>query len=103
VSRPRLFVVRGPTPSAAARGLRSILLLRVADPVAALLGPGADRQRAPRSPRGRGDPHRRLVLGLAEAVKRGEISAQARVLFLHTGGLPGLLAQGESLREAIAR
>lgn len=45
----------------------------------------------------------KALFGLAEAVKRGEIGAQARILFLHTGGLPGLLAQGESLREAIAR
>lgn len=45
----------------------------------------------------------KALFGLAEAVKRGEISAQARVLFLHTGGLPGLLAQGESLREALTR
>ncbi len=45
----------------------------------------------------------KALFGLAEAVKRGEIGAEARILFLHTGGLPGLLAQGESLREAIAR
>lgn len=32
--------------------------------------------------------------GLAAMVERGEIAKGARVLFLHTGGLPGLLAQG---------
>lgn len=30
------------------------------------------------------------------AVKRGAVRRGARVLFLHTGGLPGLLAQGEA-------
>ena len=39
--------------------------------------------------------------GLAEAVRRGAITKGARVLFLHTGGLPGLLAQGEDLRSAL--
>jgi D-cysteine desulfhydrase len=34
--------------------------------------------------------------GLAQAVARGEIARGARVLFLHTGGLPGLLAQGDT-------
>jgi D-cysteine desulfhydrase len=33
---------------------------------------------------------------LAMAVARGEIDKSARVLFLHTGGLPGLLAQGDA-------
>ncbi len=32
---------------------------------------------------------------LAEAVTRGEIARGARILFLHTGGLPGLLAQAQ--------
>ena len=43
----------------------------------------------------------KALFGLARAVERGEIAAGARVLFLHTGGLPGLLAQGEDLREAL--
>ncbi len=30
---------------------------------------------------------------LAQAVTRGDVARGARVLFLHTGGLPGLLAQ----------
>ncbi|NUP08289.1 MAG: D-cysteine desulfhydrase family protein [Polyangiaceae bacterium] len=38
--------------------------------------------------------------GLTEAAKRGELRGK-RVLFLHTGGLPGLIAQGEELREAL--
>jgi D-cysteine desulfhydrase len=43
----------------------------------------------------------KALFGLAKAVERGEIAQGARVLFLHTGGLPGLLAQGEELREAL--
>jgi len=43
----------------------------------------------------------KALFGLAEAVERGEIAKGARVLFLHTGGLPGLLAQGEDLRDAL--
>jgi D-cysteine desulfhydrase len=43
----------------------------------------------------------KAMFGLAAAVERGEIARGARVLFLHTGGLPGLLAQGEALRDAI--
>jgi D-cysteine desulfhydrase len=43
----------------------------------------------------------KALFGLAQAVERGEIARDARVLFLHTGGLPGLLAQGEELREAL--
>ena len=34
--------------------------------------------------------------GLRVAVEHGDIARGARVLFLHTGGLPGLLAQGET-------
>jgi D-cysteine desulfhydrase len=34
--------------------------------------------------------------GLKQAVERGDIARGARVLFLHTGGLPGLLAQGDA-------
>jgi D-cysteine desulfhydrase len=36
--------------------------------------------------------------GLARAAERGDVPAGAKVLFLHTGGLPGLLAQGDELR-----
>jgi D-cysteine desulfhydrase len=43
----------------------------------------------------------KAIWGVARAVERGDISAEANVLFLHTGGLPGLLAQGEDLREAL--
>ena len=43
----------------------------------------------------------KALFGLAQAVERGEIAGAARVLFLHTGGLPGLLAQGEDLRDAL--
>ncbi len=43
----------------------------------------------------------KALFGLASAVERGEIASGARVLFLHTGGLPGLLAQGEDLRDAL--
>ncbi len=34
--------------------------------------------------------------GLKTAVDRGDVARGARVLFLHTGGLPGLLAQGDT-------
>lgn len=34
--------------------------------------------------------------GLKGAVERGDVKQGARVLFLHTGGLPGLLAQGDA-------
>lgn len=43
----------------------------------------------------------KAMWGLARAVERGDIAPNANVLFLHTGGLPGLLAQGEELRSAI--
>jgi D-cysteine desulfhydrase len=36
---------------------------------------------------------------LAKAIERGEIAKGARVLFVHTGGLPGLLAQGDAFAE----
>ena len=39
--------------------------------------------------------------GLVEMVERGELSG-ARVLFVHTGGLPGLLAQGAELAGDLA-
>jgi D-cysteine desulfhydrase len=37
--------------------------------------------------------------GLMQAIARGDVARGARVLFLHTGGLPGLLAQGDALAE----
>lgn len=43
----------------------------------------------------------KALFGLAQAVERGDIARGARALFVHTGGLPGLLAQGEELRDAI--
>jgi D-cysteine desulfhydrase len=39
--------------------------------------------------------------GLARAVSRGDIPRDSDVLFLHTGGLPGLLAQGHELEAAL--
>jgi D-cysteine desulfhydrase len=43
----------------------------------------------------------KALFGLARAVGRGDIARDARILFIHTGGLPGLLAQGEELRAAL--
>jgi D-cysteine desulfhydrase len=43
----------------------------------------------------------KAMWGLAQAVARGDIDPGANVLFLHTGGLPGLLAQGDELRTAL--
>jgi D-cysteine desulfhydrase len=40
----------------------------------------------------------KALFGLAGAARRGDLSPGARVLFVHTGGLPGLLAQGEELQ-----
>jgi D-cysteine desulfhydrase len=40
--------------------------------------------------------------GLKIAVERGDIPRGARVLFLHTGGLPGLLAQGDAFASDLA-
>jgi D-cysteine desulfhydrase len=40
----------------------------------------------------------KALYGVQQAVNRGDIPRGARVLFIHTGGLPGLLAQGEELR-----
>jgi D-cysteine desulfhydrase len=40
--------------------------------------------------------------GLKSAVERGDVPHGARVLFLHTGGLPGLLAQGEAFAADLA-
>lgn len=39
----------------------------------------------------------KALFGLREAVRRGDVARGARVLFLHTGGLPGLLAEGPAL------
>jgi len=44
----------------------------------------------------------KALFGVARAVERGEIRRGSRVLFLHTGGLPGLLAQGEELRGVLS-
>jgi 1-aminocyclopropane-1-carboxylate deaminase/D-cysteine desulfhydrase-like pyridoxal-dependent ACC family enzyme len=44
----------------------------------------------------------KALYGLAKAIERGEIAKGARVLFLHTGGLPGLLAEGPALQGALA-
>ncbi len=41
--------------------------------------------------------------GLVQAVERGEVARGARVLFLHTGGLPGLLAQGDAFAPELDR
>jgi D-cysteine desulfhydrase len=43
----------------------------------------------------------KAMCGLEQAVSRGEIARGARVLFVHTGGLPGLLAQGDDLAEVL--
>jgi len=43
----------------------------------------------------------KALFGLALAIKRGTVPLGARVLFLHTGGLPGLLADGEAFRTLI--
>lgn len=43
----------------------------------------------------------KAMYGLAFAIQRGAIDPNARVLFIHTGGLPGLLAQGDELRDAL--
>jgi D-cysteine desulfhydrase len=42
----------------------------------------------------------KAFLGLLERIHRGELDGQ-RVLFLHTGGLPGLLADGPAFEEAL--
>ena len=38
----------------------------------------------------------KAMFGLKLAVERGDVKRGARVLFVHTGGLPGLLAQGDA-------
>jgi D-cysteine desulfhydrase len=40
--------------------------------------------------------------GLAAAIDAGDVPRGARVLFVHTGGLPGLLAQADDLAEQLA-
>ncbi len=39
----------------------------------------------------------KALFGLRAAIDRGDVARGSRVLFLHTGGLPGLLAEGEAL------
>ncbi len=43
----------------------------------------------------------KALFGVAQAVARGGIPRGARVLFIHTGGLPGLLAQGSTFEGAL--
>jgi D-cysteine desulfhydrase len=43
----------------------------------------------------------KALFGLARAIERGDVRAGSRVLFLHTGGLPGLLAQGGAFEDAL--
>jgi D-cysteine desulfhydrase len=45
----------------------------------------------------------KALYGVAQAVSRGAIPRGARVLFIHTGGLPGLLAQADELAPALGR
>jgi D-cysteine desulfhydrase len=35
----------------------------------------------------------KAMYALSQAVSRGDVAPRARLLFIHTGGLPGLLAQ----------
>jgi D-cysteine desulfhydrase len=44
----------------------------------------------------------KALFGLREAAHAGQLPRSAKVLFLHTGGLPGLLAHGSELREALS-
>jgi D-cysteine desulfhydrase len=43
----------------------------------------------------------KAFFGLATAVQRKDIAVGARVLFIHTGGLPGLLAEPDSFRDVV--
>src|SRR5262249_44867957 len=43
----------------------------------------------------------KALWGLARAVERGDVDPNGHVLFIHTGGLPGLLAQSEELYPAL--
>jgi D-cysteine desulfhydrase len=44
----------------------------------------------------------KAMWGLRLAVERGDVARGSRVLFLHTGGLPGLLAQGDAFADELA-
>jgi D-cysteine desulfhydrase len=44
----------------------------------------------------------KAIFGLRAAIERGDVARGSRVLFLHTGGLPGLLADGDAFREELA-
>jgi D-cysteine desulfhydrase len=44
----------------------------------------------------------KALFGVVRAVERGEIARGARVLFVHTGGLPGLLAQSTTFEKDFA-
>ncbi len=44
----------------------------------------------------------KALFGLHAAIERGDVPRGSRVLFIHTGGLPGLLADGEALAEELA-
>lgn len=43
----------------------------------------------------------KALFGLASAIKSGAIKVSSRVLFIHTGGLPGLLADPEAFRDVL--
>jgi D-cysteine desulfhydrase len=43
----------------------------------------------------------KAMFGLARGIQRGSIAVGARVLFLHTGGLPGILADPDALRAVL--
>jgi D-cysteine desulfhydrase len=43
----------------------------------------------------------KAMVGLKLAIERNEVRNGARVLFVHTGGLPGLLAQGDAFSEEL--
>jgi D-cysteine desulfhydrase len=43
----------------------------------------------------------KALFGLASAIERGAIAKGARVLFLHTGGLPGMLASGDAFEREL--
>ena len=44
----------------------------------------------------------KAMFGLSLASKRGDIAPGSRVLFIHTGGLPGLLAEPETFRGEVS-
>jgi D-cysteine desulfhydrase len=44
----------------------------------------------------------KALYGLGAAVERGDVRRGARVLFVHTGGLPGLLADGEAFARELS-